>query len=43
MVGRGCEHQLTRNLLEYVCLLSLGLMTHSFKHTRFVIGIDLLN
>ena len=29
--------------LEYVCLLSLGLMTHSFKHAKFVIGIDLLN
>lgn len=29
--------------LEYVCLLSLGLMTHSLKHTRFAIGINLLN
>ena len=29
--------------LEYVCLLSLGLMTHSFKHTKFAIGIDLLS
>jgi predicted dinucleotide-binding enzyme len=29
--------------LEYVCLLSLGLMTHSVKHTRFAIGVALLN
>lgn len=28
--------------LEYVCLLSLGLMTHSVKHSRFAIGISLL-
>ena len=28
--------------LEHVCLLSLGLMTHSVKHTNFVIGISLL-
>nr|WP_256243976.1 NADPH-dependent F420 reductase [Pseudomonas sp. NBRC 111137] len=28
--------------LEHVCLLSLGLMTHSVKHTRFSIGVSLL-
>jgi predicted dinucleotide-binding enzyme len=28
--------------LEHVCLLSLGLMTHSVKHTQFAIGISLL-
>lgn len=28
--------------LEHVCLLSLGLMTHSIKHTRFEIGVRLL-
>jgi predicted dinucleotide-binding enzyme len=28
--------------LEHVSLLSLGLMTHSIKHTRFAIGISLL-
>jgi predicted dinucleotide-binding enzyme len=28
--------------LEHVCLLSLGLMAHSFKHTNFAIGISLL-
>lgn len=27
--------------LEYICLLSLGLMTHSLKHTNFAIGISL--
>jgi len=29
--------------LEYVCLLSLGLMTHAFRHTKFAIAIDLLD
>ena len=29
--------------LEYVCLLSLGLMSHSVKHTNFAIGISLLS
>lgn len=29
--------------LEHVCLLSLGLMTHSVKHINFAIGISLLN
>jgi predicted dinucleotide-binding enzyme len=29
--------------LEHVCLLSLGLMTHSIKHTNFPIGINLLS
>jgi predicted dinucleotide-binding enzyme len=29
--------------LEHVCLLSLGLMTHSIKHTNFAIGINLLS
>lgn len=29
--------------LEYVCLLSLGLMTHSLKHTRFAIGVSLVD
>jgi predicted dinucleotide-binding enzyme len=28
--------------LEYVCLLSLGLLTHSIKHTNFSIGVSLL-
>ena len=28
--------------LEYVCLLSLGLLTHSIKHTNFAIGVSLL-
>lgn len=28
--------------LEHVCLLSLGLMTHSIKHTNFAIGVSLL-
>lgn len=28
--------------LEHVCLLSLGLMAHSVKHTNFSIGISLL-
>ena len=28
--------------LEHVCLLSLGLMTHSVKHTRFSIGVSFL-
>jgi 8-hydroxy-5-deazaflavin:NADPH oxidoreductase len=28
--------------LEHVCLLSLGLMTHSVKHTNFAIGVNLL-
>jgi predicted dinucleotide-binding enzyme len=28
--------------LEHVCLLSLGLLTHSFKHTNFSIGVSLL-
>ncbi|MDB5655661.1 MAG: oxidoreductase [Tardiphaga sp.] len=28
--------------LEHVCLLSLGLMTHSVKHTNFSIGVSLL-
>jgi predicted dinucleotide-binding enzyme len=28
--------------LEHVCLLSLGLMTHSVKHTNFAIGLTLL-
>ncbi|MDB5984546.1 MAG: oxidoreductase, partial [Pseudomonas sp.] len=28
--------------LEHVCLLSLGLMTHSVKHTKFSIGVSLL-
>jgi predicted dinucleotide-binding enzyme len=27
--------------LEHVCLLSLGLMTHSVKHTHFAIGLSL--
>lgn len=27
--------------LEHVCLLSLGLMTHSVKHTNFAIGVSL--
>ncbi len=27
--------------LEHVCLLSLGLMTHSFKNTHFAIGVSL--
>jgi predicted dinucleotide-binding enzyme len=26
--------------LEHVCLLSLGLMTHSVKHTHFAIGLN---
>lgn len=26
--------------LEHVCLLSLGLMTHAVKHTRFAIGVS---
>jgi predicted dinucleotide-binding enzyme len=29
-------------MLEHVCLLSLGLVSHAFKHTRFSIGISLL-
>jgi 8-hydroxy-5-deazaflavin:NADPH oxidoreductase len=29
--------------LEHVCLLSLGLMTHSIKHANFAIGINLLS
>ena len=28
--------------LEHTCLLSLGLMTHSVKHTDFSIGVSLL-
>jgi predicted dinucleotide-binding enzyme len=28
--------------LEHVCLLSLGLMSHSVKHTNFAIGLPLL-
>lgn len=28
--------------LEHVCLLSLGLLTHSVKHTNFSIGVSLL-
>ena len=28
--------------LEHVCLLSLGLMTHSTKHSNFAIGVSLL-
>jgi 8-hydroxy-5-deazaflavin:NADPH oxidoreductase len=28
--------------LEHACLLSLGLLTHSFKHTNFSIGVSLL-
>lgn len=28
--------------LEYACLLSLGLLTHSIKHTNFAIGVSLL-
>ena len=28
--------------LEHVCLLSLGLMAHSVKHTNFAIGVNLL-
>jgi 8-hydroxy-5-deazaflavin:NADPH oxidoreductase len=28
--------------LEYVCLLSLALLTHSVKHTNFSIGVSLL-
>jgi predicted dinucleotide-binding enzyme len=28
--------------LEHMCLLSLGLMTHSVKHTDFSIGVSLL-
>jgi predicted dinucleotide-binding enzyme len=28
--------------LEHVCLLSLGLLTHSIKHTNFSIGVSLL-
>jgi predicted dinucleotide-binding enzyme len=28
--------------LEYVCLLSLALLTHSVKHTNFSIGVGLL-
>lgn len=28
--------------LEHICLLSLGLMTHSIKHTKFAIGVSLL-
>jgi predicted dinucleotide-binding enzyme len=28
--------------LEHVCLLSLGLMAHSVKHTNFAIGVSLL-
>ncbi|MDR3516660.1 MAG: NADPH-dependent F420 reductase [Azospirillaceae bacterium] len=27
--------------LEHVCLLSLGLLTHSIKHTNFAIGVSL--
>jgi predicted dinucleotide-binding enzyme len=29
--------------LEHVCLLSLGLMTHSVKHTNFAFGASLLS
>lgn len=29
--------------LEHVCLLSLGLMSHSIKHTNFAIGVSLLS
>ena len=29
--------------LEHACMLWLGLMTHSVKHTNFAIGISLLN
>lgn len=29
--------------LEHVCLLSLGLMTHAINHTRFSIGVSLLD
>ena len=28
--------------LEHVCLLSLGLMTHSVKHPHFALGVNLL-
>jgi hypothetical protein len=28
--------------LEHACMLTLGLMTHSIKHTNFAIGISLL-
>ena len=28
--------------LEHVCMLALGLMTHSIKHTNFSIGVSLL-
>jgi 8-hydroxy-5-deazaflavin:NADPH oxidoreductase len=28
--------------LEYVCLLSLGLLKHSVRHTNFAIGVNLL-
>jgi hypothetical protein len=28
--------------LEHACLLSLGLLTHSVKHTNFSIGVSLL-
>jgi hypothetical protein len=27
--------------LEYACLLSLGLLAHSVKHTSFSIGVSL--
>lgn len=26
--------------LEHLCLLSLGLMAHAVKHTRFAIGVS---
>jgi hypothetical protein len=28
--------------LEHLCLLSLGLLKHSVKHTNFAIGVNLL-
>jgi hypothetical protein len=28
--------------LEHMCLLSLGLMTHSIKHANFAIGVSCL-
>ena len=28
---------------EHVCLLSLGLLKHSVKHTNFAIGVNLLD
>ncbi|WP_369788087.1 NADPH-dependent F420 reductase [Rouxiella sp. WC2420] len=36
-----CGPLIMSKMLEHVCLLALGLVTHSFKHTRFSLGVKL--